>query len=81
MRARPRQALTGFSMLVKVLTVAVIVWVVTHPGAIAFWIWIPVGALEAGTGLWLLHVIRTHKQTGHDAPFAVRHCDQRPSGR
>jgi hypothetical protein len=67
-RGHPRQALTVFSMLVKVLTVAVIVWVVTHPGALPFWIWIPVGAMEASTGLWLLHVIRTHKQTRHDRP-------------
>jgi hypothetical protein len=47
---------------VKALTIGLIVWAVTNPrspigphGAVD---WIPLGALNAATGIWLLRVIR-----------------------
>jgi hypothetical protein len=48
--------------LVKAITAVLIVWAVTHPhspvgphGALD---WVPLGALNAATGIWLLRVIR-----------------------
>jgi hypothetical protein len=54
--------LTVLAALTKTATVVMIVWAVTHPdspigphGAVD---WIPLGMLNAATGLWLLAVIR-----------------------
>jgi len=54
--------LTVLAALTKTATVVLIVWAVTHPhspvgphGAAG---WIPLGMLNAATGLWLLAVIR-----------------------
>lgn len=54
--------LTVLAAMVKAVTVALIVWAVTHPhspigphGALD---WVPLGSLNAATGIWLLRVIR-----------------------
>ena len=54
--------LTVLAALTKTATVVMIVWAVTHPhspigphGAVD---WVPLGMLNAATGLWLLAVIR-----------------------
>jgi hypothetical protein len=54
--------LTVLAALTKAASVVVIVWAVTHPhspigphGAVD---WVPLGMLNAATGLWLLAVIR-----------------------
>jgi hypothetical protein len=54
--------LTVLAALTKTATVLMIVWAVTHPhspigphGAVD---WVPLGMLNAATGLWLLAVIR-----------------------
>jgi hypothetical protein len=54
--------LTGLAAAVKAITVALIVWAITRPqspigphGALD---WIPLGSLNAATGIWLLRVIR-----------------------
>ncbi len=48
--------------LTKALTVVLIVWALTHPhspiGPHSPLDWIPLGSLNAATGLWLLAVIR-----------------------
>jgi hypothetical protein len=58
--------LTGLAAVVKAMTVALIVWAITHPqspigprGALD---WIPLGSLNAATGIWLLRVIRHQVQ-------------------
>jgi hypothetical protein len=58
--------LTGLAAVVKAITVALIVWAITHPqspigprGALD---WIPLGSLNAATGIWLLRVIRHQVQ-------------------
>ena len=54
--------LTVLAALTKTATAVMIVWAVTHPhspigphGAVD---WVPLGMLNAATGLWLLAVIR-----------------------
>jgi hypothetical protein len=54
--------LTVLAALTKTATAVMIVWAVTHPhspigphGAVD---WVPLGMLNAATGLWLLSVIR-----------------------
>ena len=54
--------LTVAAAMVKAITAALIIWAITHPhspigphGALD---WIPLGSLNAATGIWLLHVIR-----------------------
>jgi hypothetical protein len=54
--------LTVLAALTKTATVVMIVWAVTHPhspigphGAVD---WVPLGMLNAATGLWLLAVMR-----------------------
>lgn len=58
--------LTGLAAAVKAITVALIVWAITHPqspigphGALD---WVPLGSLNAATGIWLLRVIRHQVQ-------------------
>jgi hypothetical protein len=58
--------LTGLAAVVKAMTVALIVWAITRPqspigprGALD---WIPLGSLNAATGIWLLRVIRHQVQ-------------------
>ena len=54
--------LTVLASLTKALTVLLIVWALTHPhspiGPHGPLDWIPLGSLNAATGLWLLAVIR-----------------------
>jgi hypothetical protein len=54
--------LTVVASLTRALTIALVVWALTHPpspiGPHSVLDWIPLGPLEAGTGLWLLAVIR-----------------------
>jgi 4-amino-4-deoxy-L-arabinose transferase-like glycosyltransferase len=54
--------LTVLACLTKAVTVAMIVWAITHPGSPlgphTALDWVPLGALNAGTGLWFLAVIR-----------------------
>jgi hypothetical protein len=54
--------LTVLAGLTKAATAGLIVWAVTHPhspiGPHTALYWIPLGMLNAGTGLWLLAVIR-----------------------
>jgi len=54
--------LTALAALTKIATVVLIVWAITHPhspaGPHTALDWVPLGLLNAGTGLWLLAVIR-----------------------
>jgi hypothetical protein len=54
--------LTVLAGAVKALTIGLIVWAVTNPrspiGPHGVVDWIPLGALNAATGIWLLRVIR-----------------------
>jgi 4-amino-4-deoxy-L-arabinose transferase-like glycosyltransferase len=54
--------LTLLAALTKVATVVMIAWAITHPhspaGPHTALDWVPLGLLNAGTGLWLLAVIR-----------------------
>jgi len=54
--------LTLLAALTKTATVVMIVWVITSPhspvGPRSALDWVPLGLLNAGTGLWLLAVIR-----------------------
>ncbi|GAB2701063.1 hypothetical protein GCM10010442_18840 [Kitasatospora kifunensis] len=54
--------LTVLASVTKAATVALAVWAITHPdsrlGPHTALDWVPLGALNAGTGLWLLAVIR-----------------------
>lgn len=54
--------LTVLAALTKLVTVALVVWVVTNPhsavGPHNPLYWVPLGLLNASTGLWLLAVIR-----------------------
>ncbi|MGF1429039.1 hypothetical protein [Kitasatospora sp. LaBMicrA B282] len=54
--------LTVLASITKAATVALAVWAVTHPdshlGPHTALDWVPLGSLNAGTGLWLLAVIR-----------------------
>ena len=54
--------LTLLAALTKTATVVMIVWVITHPhslvGPRTALDWVPLGMLNAATGLWLLAVIR-----------------------
>jgi hypothetical protein len=54
--------LTVLASATKALTVVLIVWALTHPhspiGPHGPLDWIPLGSLNAATGLWLLAVIR-----------------------
>ncbi len=61
---KARVGLTVLAVAVKAVTVGMIAWAVTHPSPAALGPhtvleWVPIGMLNAGTGLWLLHVIRT----------------------
>jgi hypothetical protein len=48
--------------IVKAMTVALIIWSVTHPnspiGPHGALYWLPLGALNGATGIWILRVIR-----------------------
>jgi len=59
---RRRRRIYGIAGVVVVLVIALIVWAVTHPhspiGPHGLVDWIPLGMLNAATGLWLLAVIR-----------------------
>ena len=52
--------------LTKITTVVMILWAITHPhsplGPHIALDWVPLGLLNAGTGLWLLAVIRHRAQ-------------------
>lgn len=54
--------LTAMAGLVKAITVALVVWAITHPhspiGPHDALDWVPLGSLNAATGIWLLRVIR-----------------------
>ncbi len=54
--------LTVLAALTKTATVVMVIWVITRPhsmvGPHGPLDWIPLGMLNAGTGLWLLAVIR-----------------------
>jgi hypothetical protein len=54
--------LTVLAALTKPATIALIVWAITHPhsavGPHTALDWVPLGMLNAATGLWLLAVIR-----------------------
>ncbi|MBO0802514.1 MAG: hypothetical protein J2P25_05500 [Nocardiopsaceae bacterium] len=54
--------LTALASLTKVALVAMVVWAITHPhspvGPHTALDWVPLGMQNAGTGLWLLAVIR-----------------------
>jgi hypothetical protein len=54
--------LTVLAVLTKTATVVLIVWAITRPhspvGPHTALDWVPLGLLNAGTGLWLLAVIR-----------------------
>jgi hypothetical protein len=54
--------LTVVAAMVKAITAALIIWAVTHPhspiGPHSTLDWIPIGSLNAATGIWLLRVIR-----------------------
>lgn len=54
--------LTGLAAAVKLITAVLVIWAISHPqssigphGALD---WVPLGSLNAATGIWLLHVIR-----------------------
>jgi len=59
---RGRVVLTVLAALVKTVTITLIVWAVTHPhsaiGPHTALDWVPLGLLNASTGLWLLAVIK-----------------------
>jgi hypothetical protein len=61
-----RVILTVLAALVKAVTIALVVWAVTHPhsaiGPHSALDWVPLGMLNAGTGLWLLALIRHRAQ-------------------
>jgi hypothetical protein len=50
------------AVLVKVITAVLIVWAITHPhsplGPHDALDWVPLGALNAATGIWWLRIIR-----------------------
>lgn len=50
------------AVLVKAITAALVVWAITHPhspiGPHDAIDWVPLGSLNAATGIWLLRVIR-----------------------
>jgi 4-amino-4-deoxy-L-arabinose transferase-like glycosyltransferase len=54
--------LTLLAALTKIATAVLIVWAITHPhspvGPHTALYWVPLGLLNASTGLWLLAVIR-----------------------
>lgn len=54
--------LTVLAALTKAVTAALIVWALSHPnspvGPHTGLDWVPLGSLNAGTGLWLLAVIQ-----------------------
>jgi hypothetical protein len=54
--------LTVLAAMVKAITVALVVWAITHPqspiGPHEALDWVPLGSLNAATGIWLLRVIR-----------------------
>jgi hypothetical protein len=54
--------LTALAALTKAATVVMIIWAITRPhspvGPHTALDWVPLGLLNAGTGLWLLAVIR-----------------------
>jgi hypothetical protein len=54
--------LTVAAAMVKVITAALIIWSITHPhstiGPHDAVDWVPLGSLNAATGIWLLRVIR-----------------------
>jgi 4-amino-4-deoxy-L-arabinose transferase-like glycosyltransferase len=54
--------LTVLAALTKTVTVVLIIWAITRPhspvGPHTALDWVPLGLLNAGTGLWLLAVIR-----------------------
>jgi hypothetical protein len=54
--------LTALAALTKAATAALVVWAITHPhsaiGPHSPVDWVPLGMLNAATGLWLLAVIR-----------------------
>jgi hypothetical protein len=54
--------LTVLAGLVKALTIALVVWRITHPsspiGPHGAGDWVPLGLLNAATGIWFLRVIR-----------------------
>lgn len=58
--------LTVLAALTKTMTVVMIVWAITRPhsplGPRTALDWVPLGLLNAGTGLWLLAVIRHRAQ-------------------
>ena len=61
-----RVILTVLAALVKIVTIALAVWAVTHPhsaiGPHTALDWVPLGMLNSGTGLWLLALIRHRAQ-------------------
>ena len=61
-----RLILTALAALTKTATVAMIVWAVAHPhsplGPHTVLDWVPLGLLNASTGLWMLAVIRHRAQ-------------------
>jgi hypothetical protein len=54
--------LTVLAALVKTVTAVLIIWALSHPqsaiGPHTALDWVPLGSMNAGTGLWLLAVIR-----------------------
>jgi len=56
------QILTVLAALTKAATVAMVIWAIARPhsplGPHSALDWVPLGLLNAGTGLWLLAVIR-----------------------
>lgn len=54
--------LIAAAVLVKLITAALVVWAITHPqsliGPHEALDWVPLGSLNAATGIWLLRVIR-----------------------
>jgi len=54
--------LTTLASLTKALTLVLVIWALTHPdspiGPHTPLDWVPLGSLNAATGLWLLAVIR-----------------------
>jgi hypothetical protein len=54
--------LTVLAALVKAITIALIIWALTHPhsaiGPHDALAWVPLGSLNAATGIWVLRVIR-----------------------
>jgi hypothetical protein len=64
-RALP-PAVTVMAALVETVTIALVVWAVTHPrsalGPHTVLDWVSLGLLNSSTGLWLLAVIRHRAQ-------------------